>query len=124
MIQKIKYHQPHKRKLIKKSPIANLKKTCGTWFFTPRLVRADTSMIESSWNLKFEPNNIRSDPNKITSDPNKFISDLKVWNEIKSPTTILKETCGTWFVTPKLMKPATSSTERSWNWNVEPINIR
>ena len=58
-------------------------------------MRPATSMTEGFWNLKLEPNNIRTDPNNILSDPNNFISDPKMWNEIKSPTTVLKETCGT-----------------------------
>ena len=115
MIHKIKYHQPHKRKLT-----PNLKKTWGTWFFTLKLLRVATRMTESYWNLKFEPNNIRSDPNKIISYPNNSISDPKVLNEIKSLATILKETWGTWFFTPKLMRIDTSMTGGSWNLKFKP----
>ena len=43
-----------------KSPSTVLKRKCGTWFFTPELVREATSMTEGSWILKFEPNNIIS----------------------------------------------------------------
>ena len=44
--------------------------------------------------------------------------------DIKSPVDILKEMFGTWFFTTKLMRTATSSTERLWIWNIKPINIR
>ena len=88
--------------------------------------KIDETNYKKYWklmNLNIEPSNIISDTNNIISDPNNSISYPKVWNKIKSLATILKETCDTWLVTPKLMKPATRSTEISWNLNIEPINI-
>ena len=41
----------------------------------------------------------------------------------ESPTTILKETWGTCFFTPKLMRTATSMTGGSWNLNFEPNKV-
>ena len=98
------------------SPTTNLKETWGTWFFTPKLMTTSTSITEIYWNLKPETKN-------IVSYPNNFISYPRVSNDIKSLATILKETCGTWFFTPKLMRAASSITEIYWNLKPEPNNV-